>query len=1130
MTGAGKSTLLNTLLLLSEVDESTYGSATHQGSAPTYTVGSNAYPYEALGLVRRLLLKQQPGLSEEALEAAVQARVTITPRAALEETDAAEAAERARMECDVYGRVEAAAFAGTACKPDFVHPTGNTDDATTRVCTANRYGTRYHVCCEMLSETELRQELLAFLRDERQLRAAAGPAVASYRAAVRALPARAKEERHYRFELWNATVAAQCELGVGCEADLRLQRYEGTASEQLPALLTCGAEPSDADIPLHPEAGALLSKFRIAAGCAGNRLHLDRALVRQELARLSGAGAVNAAMTRELYLVKKVWAFGPWALLQGGKELVDAPGTADPTPLHRRQMYDAIPSAEHIIIVCQKNLRINADTLAALRDAGALERFWSSKLTLSIVHNPEALAPGLTNFMARGPAAGETGANISINELAKHLDEALGGPTLDEVKAVVRSRVKVLTMYSQLYAGLKLFPERARSVALPHAMALEEVLAATQGPDLLALLEGLNLARVCEAVEGLRNVLVDAHKGVKLRRSRMRDEGTTTALQQVANYARELRRPNNSTMASMHSALASAFVLPDEDAPKQALATGLSEALTVFDASVRGTFTGDALTAHADSSWAGARPRFVQSAQDALDAYAAAKHAPLLQYPPGMNLQTLLCSMLQVPQAAVDELLRAVDAALADTVDESCALLHDELVRRLTSKLGSAQAALARPVLDDFSAAEGRTYLEGALRKERERLCASAIEAQLVAAKRAALRQELQAHSPTPAPGDQTGVATLVDARRGAVLEAVLANFHGNMTALHTAVLGEVERALRPRMGVEGAGARWTPAMEVYLGGVLEYLTCTAEKDKGRRDVEAAKLEKLHLSCNKAVGRVDAVVRALRGALACARDRGAAAERYIDAVTLFRQLDGAMCRPEQVRQSDLPTPPEGGTVLLLNTRLPQFYQRLGLKGDTAYVSAVRAALAAHEPPLRYVNPIEDVKAPVDDTLWGALCPILFETPLRQHRTDMKDMLRKFTLKCMARHYAVPGRAAEFTKRYGVTVEKYISELSLSSRRPGLLELELVCCFYNITVCVWLADKEGTRLLVYPERSPAARAYHLVLTNERGARACDYRDNVFLPVVRAQPPTPSQKRAAQDAQAGGSGPASKRSRA
>ncbi len=61
----------------------------------------------------------------------------------------------------------------------------------------------------------------------------------------------------------------------------------------------------------------------------GRYLHVDREYVRTMLKDITGT------TNPQSYVYKHVYEFNPSRLLQGGKGFVDAPGTADNTPLHR---------------------------------------------------------------------------------------------------------------------------------------------------------------------------------------------------------------------------------------------------------------------------------------------------------------------------------------------------------------------------------------------------------------------------------------------------------------------------------------------------------------------------------------------------------------------------------------------------------------------------------------------------------------------------------------------------------------------------------------------------------------------------------------------------------------------------
>lgn len=268
---------------------------------------------------------------------------------------------------------------------------------------------------------------------------------------------------------------------------------------------------------LHPDVAAKLGHFDVYSG-GGRHLNLDRAFVRDALDKLTaGTGRLAHACSR-------VHLFGPFQVLQGGLVLVDAPGTGDPVPLHRKQLDKACALADHIILTAQKSLE-EGEPLEALLDNQTLRRFLDANakpVGLSILHT-RRVSPGSND------AGSDDGAVIvkqksqeelvtKLMEVADELaderpnDEPI---TLDFIRKEVERRVQIIAVYPLKYAGLMMNPNRT---ALESSDLLEEKLRRTGGTAALGLLEGMTLGRVLEIVEGIELPLRAALTGLSAQR------------------------------------------------------------------------------------------------------------------------------------------------------------------------------------------------------------------------------------------------------------------------------------------------------------------------------------------------------------------------------------------------------------------------------------------------------------------------------------------------------------------------------------------------------------------------------------------------------------------------------------
>jgi hypothetical protein len=644
-------------------------------------VGAAPYRLEALGVISGLL----SGFTGDGLAAELALRVDMRSphRLAPEDVDAAVASSRAYAQSSIYEPLEKFAFDGKRAFPRYMHPAGTRFDVTTRLSTADRYGARYHAFGESFTEPEVREKLLAFLLKERALRASP----AGYKEAVRALDAEAKAMRLHEFYRWNACVTADMALGDGKLEKTSLNHYERQRVNSLPAVFTAAAEPDASDIVLQDDVAPQLGRFVVYAG-RGKHLHIDREYV------LGHLHAMTANSKRQAYIYKKVWAFGPWALLKGGKELVDAPGTGDNAPLHRQHLKNACRDAHHVIMMAGKNLGSPDDVLESMEEFNVLQRFLdpNEKLQLSVVQNHETSCFGLAAFRDRDRNDEDLAKHETINALVSKLCELTDIP-MDELRADVESRVRVHTVYTLLYAGLKLFPDRAAA-----AEDLEEVLRDTQGASLLGLLEGLNLGRVCEVMETLRiGPLANAVATVRARISRTSAGGDAGDVLRVR--ALNMLKPNmKEAKAGMRRTLCSEFESRSADAPRSVLDDGITEAFTTFENAMQEHLAADGAAVRlAHTAWRRARGRFIGDAnrEKALTALAAAPQQAVAG-PRGMDLHNLLCSF-SLPPAVVDELLADVDSALSACEDACCTLVNAQL---LALARGDEQQALVRRLIE----------------------------------------------------------------------------------------------------------------------------------------------------------------------------------------------------------------------------------------------------------------------------------------------------------------------------------------------------------------------------------------------------------------------------------------------
>ena len=1066
----------------------------HQASAAAFKYKDREYRYEALGVIQRLLRDAHPEKGDDEIQDEVDNCVVLDTKT---NTAEAEDEERKVTEKLIYGRAETMAFDGRSDgMPEFLHHIGSAGGPTTRVSTANRYGAKYHMFHEMQTEDDLRLDLHTFLRRERMLRAAPG----GVRVAAAALTTDEREDRNYMFGVWNAAVAEDCVLGIGGASEESIAKYQFAKHGALPSLLTQQHEPQPKDIPLHAEAEALLGKFLLFCG-RGERLHSDRRLVREQLK--STALDNESEQVRKIYLLKKVWAFGPWLLLQGGKEIVDAPGSGDLTPLHRRQLRNAIEAADHVILVGEANIAAPVGALQALQDSGALERFRRGTLQLSMVHNHEKRKLGLANFKQRDLTAEAKAAKNSKGALFSLLMELEGDGDVDDPTDVVtdriNSRVRVLTIYSLLYAGLKLCPARAESVLEP--AELQQVLADTQGEKLLALLEGLNLDHVCETLETLsKGPLASARDALRTRLARLDVPTASATLHgRVADLtAPEPSRATKTRKDNIRDAISNSYS-GTAISPHNKLRDRLQSALSDFHAAVRSDFEGEATRRLADARWRRARVKLVADAAGAQQAHRALQNDE--PGPAGMDLQNALYGNMLLPADAVETLVTAVDDAFNEFVSDCTALLTDQLF--VVAGFDVAEQNVAQRTLREFASVEGRALLMSRASSARAgRLGSrSQLTRQLTAAKVSALQREVGAKTPVPSDNDTAGVATLVETHRARLYTTTLTEFEARTAQIVTGMMLDISRALRP-VTVRPRHARKTPAMDSYIDSALDYM-CVMLDPKPSADARKT-LTALCARGDEASALLDEVVAALRQAQENASTLGAAMGHSLEILALFRPLyrelgDGPSVRSMPLHtRNNMPLP---NGVKLVNATAPggqgaAFNSRLAMRGNEQYVTALEGVLATQRIPLAIPEDGAANVGALDDSLWSVLASQLFHSRDGGGPRAVAARLRTVTLAYMTAHYGNARRAAKFLQEHGVALATYVEQLRTGDRRAGLLELMHACWVRRVQVCVWVADESATRLLVYHNpgaaHQPGPRAFNIALVNG---------GDEFKPVVR-----------------------------
>lgn len=990
--------------------------------------------------------------------------------------------------------------------PCFVHPTGNKSEVTTRLSTSDRYGAIYHLCVQMTEKERLLTRLLSFAARERALHASPD----GFAEAALALPEDLKQAREMDFFTWNACVSEELALGDGGLTEESLGHYLEQERETLPTLFTSPGDPQEDDIAFFPELLPRLGKFEITAG-EGKHLHLDRELVRETLDRLTGTES------RESYIVHQISAFGPWALLQGGKELVDAPGSADKSPLHRSHLVKSCVEADHIIVVSSKTLRASAgDMLGILGEHGVLQRFFEPNnvkpVKLSVVFNQEMNCKGLTAFHARRNADVTAFITDAVSQIAMAIQKHTKTPLkLPEIKHIVKERVEMFAIFPIIFAGLKLFPDDAALLD-----ELDDIVSQTNGSKLLGLIEAGNLLRVSEVVEGFRDgALANALAAIDARITHLSDPPTGQALRAAAAALLHPRR--GSRFAARKEELREFFINSfqnpqDEDAPYSVLKDGLDEAFDEFCSAVDEHFEGVSFPS-ALAAWKRMKPKFTGNAELALAAHTALVTND--SGPWGMDLSAP-CTRVSLPSDAV----QALQAGLYDAVDGCRTACLSQLNEQLIAVSGTGdeqQSALARRLIEQSFAVEGEGVLRQSLSKVTQCLTARRLTKALSRAKSEALKLHIASKTPTPAADDAAGVVTLVNNQLNQVLKETSRLFKKSVQRMLKDVLLLAMERLRPVATKDRRKhSRFLPGMEEYMNSALAFLSRST--DAAAMDDQRQEMVRLRVRGQAAATAATAVVDDLKALLRDTAALGAAAEQYVTRHITFR--DAAAQQQQQQQPAPLlelmppvadhsqgpapPPPPQRPALrsalktvvndlnklpyappfLRLNIKahgtgpaaLAAFSALLATQADGAGAAILRASLAALPVPL------VDVRVK-DDSLWVALAQQFFRRPSRANPQAVKEAV----LVLIRRTYTSAAREVQLRAVTGdplITSRSYVREQCDGSRRAGLLEVVFAAHLYKVCVRVWVAGA-AQPLLVYdsPSGVPTdALSFNIVLAD------------------------------------------------
>jgi hypothetical protein len=916
-----------------------------------------------------------------------------------------------------------------------------------------------------------------------------------------------KDERMEEFMMWNACVTS--ELAIGDKSLLNANYNEHVRfqnSSTLPALFTCEAEPCEADIKLHAVISGLAGRFNVYHG-TGN-LHVDREYVRMQLQLM------QSPLSRAAYAYKQVYLLGPLNVLKGGKQLVDAPGTGDNTPLHRRHLCDACDEADHIILVAPKNLAAPTDTMTFLRESPRLlKTFFDGKLALTVVHNLEKEGNVMMSRFRGGNAerleAEQVAREMSLDAIVDMLtnDDAPDVATqysVDEVTALIKKRVHFLAPYAMSYASLKF---NAAADKLPD---LEELLERTRGAELLGLLDGQNVERATARIDAFAvGPLAVACADVSARMQELAQPDTMVVTERLYKGAKKLMEGGPTTATGkarkdIRRCLNDQFGSTDKESPRSLLRDGLQDAFDAVEEILDGHLE-DAQLLRAP--WEAARDRkFVASEQTpaarrddlrarCLRSLEAAKSTDG-SGPHGMDLRTILLANVSLPDKLVTRMRKDVEAAF-----DSCAGKCAELVTAQLMNLASEREAkqVAEKMLTDFSETAGSSILTERLAGVLSKISERTLRAVVRLAKNKALAAECRrvtADALHATETDPSGVARYLDSRLVHLQRALTTTIKADIRTLLDNLEQDADDALRaletprvPRAQVNGPSM---PGMESYFMSGLSYIVQRLCPETRAATVDLLADAKKHGA--EVTSRVEQLLQDLKAVHSDAAVLGRAAERQLEMHVLLRRLwqdfedGGTIATKGQLNsKNDLPLPAgPDAFVPYEHIKFPG-----GVRGDVAHLQEVNRALAGHQLQLRTMGGEQaQARAIPWCSLWRALSHQLFAS--RNAHENSPNLLRSMVLAQLVAHYAGDEKNSQFASRPlgigggGLRVQEYARAVADGRLSAGMLELQFACRMYGVQVLVWLScDRLADKplLVKYDNGQPTqARAYNVVLEN------------------------------------------------
>ncbi|KAK3266270.1 hypothetical protein CYMTET_25093 [Cymbomonas tetramitiformis] len=565
-SGNGKSYLSNILGMLSEVDADTYGDLAkrYRGERPDKNGEvKKGYQPEAKREVKEML-RQRGVPDKDADKKGVRADdwlktylvggdVDMMPSSWVYDSamqrKAAEEEERSRFApLRDYCKNEAR-FMIDGDLPPFLLPTNIGQGVMTTMFLSINEGQRYHALVGYFTKAELQAQAFEHIMDLKD-------AIEK----GRCIQEEEMETFKFKWARHNAIVGTDFE---DFDEDEILGVDLGTLPRRKEHVVLC------ADI------AEVAGKFLIK-DTPGKYIDIDRMYLREQLQSLLDERDERKRRLR--FAVSMIQVFAPWRVLEGGKRLLDAPGTNDVDPFNVAQTERALRSADVIFLLVKQNLSQEAKAnKEPLLRSSASDRILRGECQLAVLQCNESdqQKRGMADFTAFSdlPQKGQSGksqydaivrskeeynekeSRKIIRDILRAANKDIGkGSKLsdEELKSLIES-VPIGNIYPTTFASLRMDRRWACSRPDVNAEVIETVLKRTRIPWLLGLIERTNLQAICDSVQKFeQEELADLERNIKAKEKALMQEGEEVLRgDQLREMAKKYHFPGNHQSESL---------------------------------------------------------------------------------------------------------------------------------------------------------------------------------------------------------------------------------------------------------------------------------------------------------------------------------------------------------------------------------------------------------------------------------------------------------------------------------------------------------------------------------------------------------------------------------------------------